>query len=250
MPTVTLIIGGAKIPSQVQVDLLCEASPVFKVAFNRNFLEIYDRSMNLPEEAPEVFEQLSNWIYLGNYFNPKCTNTPEDQTIYMFLVKMYVAADKYGILSLENQIMDEWHQVHHLSRKAQPSNSEVIDYAYKTTAPMSNLRKIIVAHYVWEVKHDWYCEDESVTALSERPQFIKELVVDMSRKMSGSHKNPFRTLKSSFQEHGERKDDVPETFGDQVSPETSEDEWTQMDTSVRLVHSFKMHASAFRDSKY
>ena len=148
----------------------------------------------------------------------------------MAWVKMYVAADRYGIISLKNQTMDEWHRIHHLSRKAQPPNAQVIDYAYGNTGPKANLRKMIVAHYAWEVKHDWLCKDEIITVLSERSQFIKELVVEMSRKMRCSHTNSFKTSKFPFLEYGEQDDvpetsrDVPETSGDEDTSDTSEGE--------------------------
>ena len=127
-------------------------------------------------------------------------------------------------LELENQIMDEWRQAHHILRKPQPPNLEVIGYAYGNTAPKANFGKIIVAQYASEVQHRWYCEDENVTALSERPELIKELVAEMSRKMRGSSKNPFSTGKSPFQEHERRKGDVLEPSDSEDSSESSSEE--------------------------
>ena len=42
---------------------ICSAkSTVCKAAFDGNFLQSCDRSINLPEEEPAVFEKLYSWI--------------------------------------------------------------------------------------------------------------------------------------------------------------------------------------------
>jgi len=112
MPIVTLLLGKAKVPFHVHLKTLCDASPVFNAAFNGGFSENSKRSMKLPEDDPEVFERLVEWLYCKVFDLPHFVRKARDdaQIIYMHLARLYVAADKYGIIGLKNEVVDRFHK--------------------------------------------------------------------------------------------------------------------------------------------
>ena len=110
VPMVTLLVGEAEVPFHVHMDILCRASPVFKSAFMGEFAEASERSMTLPDDDPDAFESLVQWIYFKKYkVDPAAVRDSVEKTqeLYMNLVDTYVLADKYNVLDLKNEIMDQ-----------------------------------------------------------------------------------------------------------------------------------------------
>jgi len=191
VPTVTLRVGNAKVPFQVHLGILCDASPVFNAAFHGGFSEGLKRSMNLPEDDPEAFELLVQWLYLKTYNIPQFVGKPhdDDQIGFMHLARLYVAADKYGIIGLMKDVMDRWCKARW--EHAQVPFTKVLDYVYENTTSKSKLRETIVAHYVWNIGYEWYKNPTTKGVLHIRPDFATDVAVAMSERITGNQKNLF-----------------------------------------------------------
>lgn len=88
-PPVTLLVGGPKSPSRetwpvtfyVHENVLTQISPFFRAGFELNsqaaFSEGVSRTMQLPEDRPEDFAYLLQWVYWQLSNTPPSTHTPE-----------------------------------------------------------------------------------------------------------------------------------------------------------------------------
>jgi len=191
-------VGKGNVLFQVHLRVLCDASPVFNAAFHGGFLEASNRSMDLPEDDPEAFERLVQWLYCKVYDKPHFAGEPcdDDQIGYMDLAKLYVAADKFGIIGLKNDVMDRWCEAH--STTAEAPFTEVLDYVYENTTSKSKLREVIVAIYVWEIDYEWY--QDAQQTLRKRPEFATDVAIAMAQKMMDSKQSPFILDSSRFHE--------------------------------------------------
>ena len=86
----------------------------FAACLNSSFRESKDRHILLPEEEPEVFEKILEYLYRGS-IEAKVFAGLEDadldywgqETDYTLLMgKVWVAADKYCMEECQNQVMD------------------------------------------------------------------------------------------------------------------------------------------------
>ena len=107
----------------------------------------------------------------------------------MRLVKVYATAEKYGMTSLKNELIDLLFTFRRASPRPKPPTSNIIDYVYDTTPTNSPLRKLLVAWYTWHVHKDWYADGTTPTMLSQTPEFAADLTCSMSLKANGMTKS-------------------------------------------------------------
>ena len=66
--------------------------------------------ITLPEDNPEVFEKLLEYIYYGQIetttFNGGLTRDPDEEEYHLLLVNVYIDADKYCMEACQNHVMD------------------------------------------------------------------------------------------------------------------------------------------------
>lgn len=147
--------------------------------------------MTLPEDDAEDFERIVQWLYCKNFELPPFTGERcrEDRNCFIKLAKLYVVADKYGIVHLKNKVMDQWCNLR--TRTRQKPCMTVVNYIYENTMPPSKLRDAIVAEYAWNIHFDFYPVKTSRYALQENPEFAVDLVVAMSGRIQHDETNPF-----------------------------------------------------------
>ena len=157
--------------------------------------------MDLPEDDPESFERLVQWLYCKTYDISPAGGTPcdNDQIVFMDLARLYVAADKYGIVGLKNDVVDRWYK-NQDERNQLPRINRAVDYVYENTAPSSKLREMIVACYVWHIDYDWYKRPATRTKLYKCPEFATDVAIAMSRRIADDQKDPLSLGSSHFHE--------------------------------------------------
>lgn len=213
VPTVILRVGEAKIAFYVHLGVLCNASPVFNAALNGAFSESFKRSMNLPEDDPEVFERLVQWLYWKAFDLPPFVEgaSHDAQIIFMHLARLYVAADKYGIIDLKNSVMDRFHKAY--ADRAGAPRFKVLDYVYRNTTAKAKLRAFLVASYVWDVHLTWYESDYAQISLCARPEFAAAVAMAMASRLGRNNKNPFSLGSSHFHEAVADEEETKKTNG-------------------------------------
>ena len=85
-------------------ELLCDRIPYFKAAFKTGFKESKEKKLELPEDNPEAFGQLVDWLYMESVLCPVCDdydNSPSTEDMenpkhVLQWAQLWVLADKLG----------------------------------------------------------------------------------------------------------------------------------------------------------
>ncbi|KAI9652070.1 MAG: hypothetical protein M1829_001963 [Trizodia sp. TS-e1964] len=97
-------VGPARTEFIIHKELACHHSPFFKAACMGNFKESVKKVILMENEELEIFKFLVQWLY-------KNSLTSEDEkwgfSSWGTLIRLYVLADKLGILLLKNEIINE-----------------------------------------------------------------------------------------------------------------------------------------------
>ena len=201
VPTVTLYLGRNKIPFEVHMNLLHDASPVLKATLSNITIENSKRVIDLPDDDPEFFEHIVSWLYYKTYDNPQFTGTGDDEFGWNHLVNSYAIAAKYAVTSLMNNIMDKLCDARAMDGQGQPP----VDTVYRSTNHKSKLREFVVAFHVWEVGY-LLCDVKGTSGLLvQRPEFTKDLAISMALRIKYPEKNPFDIGSSYFYEDETKK---------------------------------------------
>lgn len=189
VPTVTLYVGPEEIPFQVHRDLLCNTSQFFNSAFTGDFEEGQTQSMRLPEDDAEMFEEILQLLYTKTYDILLFGNNDNDQDGYMRMAKLYVALDKYRMIRLKNDLVDEWCKIQ--KQEVQIPDMPLIKYVFANTLAKSKLREAVIADYVWCMHFDWFCQDDTDEWFCKCPEFTVAFAIAMTHRAAGKKPNPF-----------------------------------------------------------
>ena len=206
-------VGITQTTFLVHLDLLCSASPYFKAALTKGFLETHKKSMEIPEDDPDQFELLVQWLYTKKLDLPNPDTDEAHEERYLQLCNLYVLTDKYRMMGMNNYIIDRFFMM--LPKKPAPHSpiskpsfkpvlkspqTKVIIYIYKNTTNDCTLRKLLVAWFVSIIKH--YQLSPQNTAhnfLCTLPEFSADLVIAMTNKLSHTkEKDPMTGGSSAF----------------------------------------------------
>ena len=217
-PMVTLLVGESATPFCVHVGLLCNASHFFKEAFKEaafatTFEETVDKAMTLPDDNVDTIHRMVQWLYLNQISFDRDAlgkSSEEAQVPYLQLSSLYVAAHKYGIIQLKNEIIDIFFSIEQCYDYLCPED-EVIKYIYSNTIRGSGLRALILEMHVWRVDPEWLVR-HSKSLLHSLPEFAIDLVPRMAFRAQYPDKDPFHSSSQYF--HDKRGSSASEAPGD------------------------------------
>ena len=195
------------------MEMICKESPFFKSAFMGagQFEETAQKSMKLPEDDPETIDWMLQWIYFKAYpFDRKAAKEGDQQAQIALwqLAYLYVAADKYGITALKNDVVNQLFMFADLASYL-PDDS-VVEYIYNNTTPHSKLRQLIVEWHISFVSFKWFKHDVDGSFVRENSDFSADLMTEMAARLRG-RRCPWPDYKGRFFE------------GDTGSEESEED---------------------------
>lgn len=141
MNTVKLIVGASKNVFNIHEDVLFNASPVLRAAFDSDFKEGTERTMELPDEDLDLFDHFVSWLYSGNFdhkmFDVSAPDTEQRfQEHLMTAARLFVLADKYDIGSLRVSTCDGLFDLSKYTRQKGAGLvplSGVVEYIYANT---------------------------------------------------------------------------------------------------------------------
>lgn len=147
-PDVVLYVGEPAMAFHVELDVICEVSPVLKAAFTGGFRESQDLIMRFPEEDVFDFDRFLRWTYLGSYplSGFQTDGTAEERL--MELAKLYVLADRYDVVKLKHHIIDRVYEIGQCTDVCTGPSYRVIRYVYANSTRLSLFRKLLVAWYL------------------------------------------------------------------------------------------------------
>ncbi|KAG7005939.1 hypothetical protein G7Y79_00017g043210 [Physcia stellaris] len=185
---VTLLVGEKENPFHVHMEMICNESAFFKSAFMGagQFEETAQKSMKLPEDDPETIDRMIQWIYFKTYpYDRKAAREghQDAQSALWQLAYLYVAADKYGIIALKNDIMHLLYGIAGLNKTI--PQDEAVQYVYNNTDSGSNLRRLMAEWHVWFVESRWLKHEIDGAFVHENSEFAADLITGMAAKLYG-----------------------------------------------------------------
>lgn len=148
---VTLIAKDNDIETKfvVHKDFACHYCPIFRAAFNSDFLEGQTQTYTLSDTTATTMRFLVEWIYTQSLTITQFENKKSDRTETMTLVQLWVLADKLLIPKLQNFVMRKLVQL-----RDEVSFSAIfsVDYVWQNTLAGSPLHLLFLHQCVCHVK--------------------------------------------------------------------------------------------------
>ena len=162
---------------------------IFKSAFmgTGQFEETAQKSMKLPEDDPETIDSMIQWVYFKSFPFDRKAATKDDheaQIALQQLASLYVAADKFEIIGLKNELINQLFK--YASRKSSyVPNDDVVEYIYSNTIPGSNLRRLTVDWHAEFVGRQWFKDRATAEFVRQNSEFVADLLARMSTMLEG-----------------------------------------------------------------
>lgn len=140
---ISIKVGPENTTFGIHRGLLCHHSSYFDRALNGGFKEAVEGEVILADEDPTIFTRFNEWLYTGAILLGKIET--ERDIPYPVLVKLYIFAEKRGVVRLQNRVTD------FIIRKNKISQSfpnSCIRFAWTNTADSSPLHRLLVDLYV------------------------------------------------------------------------------------------------------
>lgn len=177
-PDVVLYVGEPATAFHVEMEAICEVSPVLKAAFTGNFRESQEKKMNLPEEDIVNFGRFIQWTYTGSYPLAafEADGTAEDRI--MELAELYVLADRYDVATLKHHIIDRMYEIGQCSDPIAGPPHSIIRYVYDNSTRLSGFRKLLAAWYLNTRRLEFKFSDRGRLLEAEIPELQTEVALE------------------------------------------------------------------------
>lgn len=204
MTTVTLVVGPSKTAYRLHIELLRNASSVFKAAFSTDsdFKEGKDRSMALPDEDCGAIDRMVQWLCTSDHQLSPYNSRENATDRYWELAKLNVLADKYDITKLKNDIIDQLYDDRNTEKKnAFPPPFSVVVYIYDDTSERSAFRKLMIAWLTWHLNTDLFDSPNTKALLLENGEFAADLAIALGQRVGQpDRKNAFACDRAIYYE--------------------------------------------------
>ncbi|KIY02905.1 uncharacterized protein Z520_01370 [Fonsecaea multimorphosa CBS 102226] len=137
---ITVYVGPGKVRHLVHESVLCRA-PFFEKCLHSGMREQLEKAISLPEETPEDFVILVEWLYSG---------TIPAKSGWSCMLRAYNAAQKFCMPDLQNALVDLFR-----SQMVPSSLSpEWVSYIWKSTAEGCQLRQLVLDLFYYHISKD------------------------------------------------------------------------------------------------
>lgn len=179
-PDVVLYVGQPATAFHVEMEAICEVSPVLNAAFTGDFRESHEKKMNLPEENIVNFGRFLQWTYTDKYHLSAFEADGTAENRIMDLAKLYVLADQYDVAKLKHDIIDRMYEIGQCSDPNSGPPHSVIRYVYDNSTRLSGFRKLLVAWYLKTRRMDFIFSDRGRLLEAEIPELQAEVALEAS----------------------------------------------------------------------
>ena len=207
---VVLVVGRGKAEISVHENVLFEASPVLKTAFNSRLKESSERSIYLPNDDVTLTD-----IMIQSLYAPESRFNGIDTAMQLF--RLYVLADKYDILKVKNKICEHVHLslVHRLGLFAPGKQCSTrppklaVKLIYANTTSKTPMRKLLVDWFVWGVDSAWFNDEDNRRWLQSVPEFAVDAWAVLAKNTDKKAKDyPFKYERLAYMEKGPIRDEI------------------------------------------
>lgn len=103
-PVIQLHVGSTPVTFHAYEDIICRL-PFFRAALHGGFREATDKSISMPDDAPDIVASLLEFLYIGSYTytfdGAATTDAPvKDMAEALFHVRLHALACKYDCEAL------------------------------------------------------------------------------------------------------------------------------------------------------
>ena len=183
---VAVLVGPDKTKFSLHKNLICACSPFFKRAFEGDFAEAKSQQMELPEEMPDLFKFLSEWLYMPSWRTTMPINLlGTGQRKETFWISLYHMGDRLiipGIRLLALKLFAESFD----SKVDNVPDSETIAYL-STPDKHQVFRDYIVRHVAWWISSsgDW---KKWTFSCKSGSWFSHDLAVELASRFRQGHR--------------------------------------------------------------
>lgn len=140
----------------IHENVIAPVSEFVQLALSNEWKEAQERTIPLPDDEPEVFNLLQNWLYTRSI---PCSSTqnPDQETEYRVLVQAYILGDKFGITDFKDAVIDS---IIFTLRTTGRFDPRLANLVYENTMEHSPLRRLWQDIYVWAGSPGWLNEEQ------------------------------------------------------------------------------------------
>lgn len=174
---VTVLVGKGREKHIVHEQVLCERSPFFAAAFDKEWKEGQERTIPLPDDDPEAFALYLQWIYRGKIFSrrPPC-ESPFRSGKLDLLIDCYIFGEKVQDDGYKDAVLDSLlacTSTKDEERERWFPTGQSVQRAYQKTPSGWPLRKLLVDMHNRSGRADWIKEE------GKSVQFLADLTREM-----------------------------------------------------------------------
>jgi hypothetical protein len=141
----------------IHENLIAPVSEFVRLALTKDWKEAATRTIPLPDDSPEVFELLQNWLYTKHIPSMNPSDGVKDSAEYSVLVHAYILGDKFGITNFKDAILDSIILKLSFTGRFDPRLAGIV---YDNTMDRSPLRRLWQDIYVWAGNPTWLDEGQ------------------------------------------------------------------------------------------
>lgn len=194
---VVLYIGQPPTDYHVEMDVICDVSPVFKAAFTGGFRETVEKTMKLPEEDLTDFGRFMQWAHEDIYPLAEFKMDGSADERVTELARLYVVADKYDVVKLKHNIIDRMFEIGQCFSPTYGPPHNIIRYVYHNTPRSSHFRRLMAVWYLGTRTSRMI----STPAEDELERELPELKLEIARELQWvGETNPFLWDRRAFYE--------------------------------------------------
>ncbi|MCJ1389497.1 hypothetical protein MMC18_002354 [Xylographa bjoerkii] len=193
-PLITINVGPELVPFHLH-EVLCFESHYLRAACSHSWLP-KNRTLNLPDDSPDVFEKLLDWLYtrevrkiLEKYPDDTVADYAPDTVIVTSHLLLYILADKLQLPNLITQLdplfIKQLKEDHQHWDASLVSEGELL-YIYDNTYIGSRLRTHATRAVAREIASNYYSIEYYRESTISRPDFAVDLAIALGYRFSNS----------------------------------------------------------------
>ena len=165
----------------VHENLICEASPVLKAAFQGNFAEGGSKIMTVRDLDADAVHHFLQWLYRGRKLPTKPGTKDAERIWYLQMAGLVVVADIWRVENLEDDVID---MLVRTGDDLLEPPYQAVGFVYANTCHLSYLRRWLVAWYTEGIELEWYKHQDARRFMAKFPDFGNDIAMAFGKQLT------------------------------------------------------------------
>lgn len=180
--TVDVAVGPKGVISSVHEKLIRASSPFFNKALSGAWQESQERTVQLPEDEPEIFAIYVHWLYYGTVpvVCHEAGDSNDADAEYLNLAKAYTLGDKLMDTKFQDATIDaivEASNIINTNGTSWYPGTEVVQFVYDNTNESASIRTLLVDMFLMAGSGAWLLECKDRASVPQ--PFLFELASEL-----------------------------------------------------------------------